>query len=223
MTMRLFGDYIKKIRKDKMTQRELAEKLSVSFPYLSKLENNLEKYPSDQLLLKLSEVLLEEEAEVFYNAGRVPKALQAFILDNKSLFKILYEASKQNADLLDIKEVKEKTAAREQLLSAYIEASTHVTLLVDPITGEIAHSNPAASAFYEYTQAEMRSRRIMDLNIMSEDEIRLKMAEAVHLKNNQFRFEHRIKSGKIKPVSVVSSPIHIDGKKYLHSIIKPTH
>lgn len=222
MDMSRFGDYVKKLRVNRMTQRELAEKLNVSYPYLSKLENNLEKHPSDQLLMKLSEVLLEDEAEVFFNAGRVPKELQAFILENKSLFKILYDASKHNVDILNMIEIKEKTRAHDQILKTFFEDSKNIKLLVDPRTGEIAYSNPAANAFYKYSESELRSRRIMDLNILSEDEIRLKMAEAMRLENNQFRFEHRIKSGEVKSISVVSSPIHFDGKDYLYSIIRPT-
>jgi len=53
-----FGDVIKKAREGlSMTQRALAEKCGVGAIYISRIENDSQKIPSDRVCLKLAEVL----------------------------------------------------------------------------------------------------------------------------------------------------------------------
>jgi PAS domain S-box-containing protein len=93
-------------------------------------------------------------------------------------------------------------------------------LIIDPVTGNIVDANKAASAFYGYTKEELTAMNVNQINILSPEAIELKMRKAQTRKRNFFEFSHRLKNGSIKDVAVFSSPIEMDGKEYLHSIVQ---
>jgi len=68
-----FGGSIKKLRKSRrMTQRELADCLGVSFTYISKIENDkLEVLPSEEKIRKMAEVLGTNDEELLDLAGKL--------------------------------------------------------------------------------------------------------------------------------------------------------
>lgn len=94
-----------------------------------------------------------------------------------------------------------------------------VKLLFDANSGQILEANDAALNFYGWSLDEMRSMRIQQINTFSEEQVKQAMLEAKTLKRNQFTFKHRRKDGSIRDVDVYSSPIDIDGRGYLYSII----
>lgn len=57
-----------------MTQRDLAGKVGVGVPHISKVEANREN-PSDDLILRLAEVFGVDADELFLSARRLPPAL----------------------------------------------------------------------------------------------------------------------------------------------------
>ena len=93
-----------------------------------------------------------------------------------------------------------------------------VMLLIDPATGRIIDANPAAAAFYGYTQAELRSMQITEINTMPAGEVAALLAQAESGRRGHFVFPHRLASGEIRRVAVHSSPIR-DGRPLLLSII----
>jgi transcriptional regulator with XRE-family HTH domain len=62
-------------------QRELAEACGVGFPYISKIENGRE-FPSDDLLVRIAEVLDLDPDELLVVAGRVPQPLMDVLSDH---------------------------------------------------------------------------------------------------------------------------------------------
>lgn len=94
-----------------------------------------------------------------------------------------------------------------------------VMLLIDPADGSIVDANPAAERFYGWTREELLAKRIDDLNMLSEAEIREEMERAVQEKRNAFRFRHRRTGGDIAEVAVYSGPVEIARRKLLYSII----
>jgi PAS domain S-box-containing protein len=94
-----------------------------------------------------------------------------------------------------------------------------IKLLFDANTGQILEANEAALRFYGWTQEEMKSMTIHQVNTMTPDQIGRAMRDAREQKRSQFTFKHRLKDGSVRDVDVFSSPIHIDGRDYLYSII----
>lgn len=94
-----------------------------------------------------------------------------------------------------------------------------VKLVIDPATGAIVDANPAASGFYGYSEEELRTKSILDINVLDANQIKEAMAEAAKQQQGYFNFRHRLASGEIRDVEVYSGPIEVRGRKLLYSII----
>jgi PAS domain S-box-containing protein len=92
-------------------------------------------------------------------------------------------------------------------------------LLLDPISGKIIDANPAASEFYGYSLQELRSMHIGDINLLKKEKIEESMKTTMKQRSNVLIFPHRLANGEIKTVEVHSSPIEVNTKKMLFSII----
>lgn len=72
-----FGELISIKRKELgWTQKELAEKLSISPQYLNDLERNRRDAPSDQLIVAFADVLELDKDLLFYSAGEISPELR---------------------------------------------------------------------------------------------------------------------------------------------------
>lgn len=94
-----------------------------------------------------------------------------------------------------------------------------IMMLISPDDGRILDANPAASAFYGFTQDELRDRTVFDLNTMSRERIRDEMQRATLEQRNAFSFTHRLADGSEREIETYSWPITIKNKKVLFSIV----
>ena len=94
-----------------------------------------------------------------------------------------------------------------------------VQLVLDPADGSIIDANIAASEFYGWSAAQLRSMTIGDINTQSAEKIREQMENAARQKQSYFLFSHRLASGDIRDVEVHSGPIESGGRTLLYSII----
>jgi len=107
----------------------------------------------------------------------------------------------------------------ENHYDSLFENNHAVMLLIDPVSGEIYDSNPAAVRFYGWTREEIRGMRISEINTLTIEEIKSEMSLAIRLKRNHFHFKHRRADGSIRDVEVYSGPIVVKGKNLLYSIV----
>ncbi len=107
----------------------------------------------------------------------------------------------------------------EELYRQMFEGNRAVKLLVDPGTFCILDANQAAADFYGYDRDTLKRMKILDLNVLTLDQIRERMSDAETYKVSRFIFQHRLRSGEIRDVEVCSSPLHLQGKQVLYSII----
>ena len=114
-----------------------------------------------------------------------------------------------------------KTKAEQNFLSSrnIINNLTEAILIIDPESGVILDTNIQASNFYGYTVHQLRKLNISDINILSSDEIKIEMQKAKGEKRGHFLFKHRLASGDVVDVKVLSGPIKYHGKTALYSII----
>ena len=90
-----FGAKLRELRtKAGLTQRELAQKVSVDFTYLSKIENGVLPPPSEKVIVQLAEVLNADKDELITLAGRIPADI-ALILKDKEALQFLRSKSAQ--------------------------------------------------------------------------------------------------------------------------------
>ena len=83
-TMSDFGETLKRLRKEqKITQRDLAERVEVDFTYISKMENGkLQNYPSESIIRKMADVLGIDADELILLAKKVPSNIRETIMDD---------------------------------------------------------------------------------------------------------------------------------------------
>ena len=107
----------------------------------------------------------------------------------------------------------------EERYRCLFENNHAAMLLIDPDTGWIADANPAAAAYYGWTQAELCHKKIGEINTLSPAEVRAEMDRARQAQRNHFHFRHRLADGSVRDVEVFSGPIEMAGRSLLYSIV----
>ena len=99
------------------------------------------------------------------------------------------------------------------------EQNRAVKLLIDPDTGHILKANPAAALFYGYPLEVLQQLSVHDINQLGAAEITGALQHAIIQETNHFIFPHRLASGEVRQVEAYSSPIDLNGRRVLYSII----
>lgn len=94
-----------------------------------------------------------------------------------------------------------------------------IMLLIEPESGYIIDANDSAVAFYGYEKEALCQMNIYQINTLEKEEVVEEYRNAVSNKKNYFVFRHRLANGEIRVVEVHSSPIQLDNKIILFSII----
>lgn len=85
-----FGERVRQLRHEKkLGQRGLAERVGVSFTYVSKIENeklDFGDYPSEELIVKLARVLDTDPEELLILAQKVPERIRQRVLERPDAF-----------------------------------------------------------------------------------------------------------------------------------------
>ncbi len=110
-------------------------------------------------------------------------------------------------------------AQREEGYEAIFKNTHSVMLFIDPLSGEIKDANPAACAFYGWSHTEICSKKIVDINTLSHEEVGAEMQKAFLEKRNHFHFKHKLANGSVRDVEVFSNPIQFDSAIVLSSHI----
>lgn len=115
--------------------------------------------------------------------------------------------------------LKKELAQTEDRLRSMFEKTGVVMLLIDPQTKKIEQANNAAARFYGYSESQLCSMKISDINVMSEKKINTDLNKVVQNTQGYFNFKHRLASGIIKDVEVYSTAINYGSQQKLFSII----
>jgi len=94
-----------------------------------------------------------------------------------------------------------------------------IILLVEEESLLILDVNETACRYYGYGREELVGAPITRLNQLPVEKIREEMANARSERRNYFLFPHRRKDGEIREVEVYSSPVLLEGRRLLLSII----
>jgi len=125
-------------------------------------------------------------------------------------------------DITERKLIQEKLSRSEKRYRQLFVDNKAVELLIDPTNGKIVDFNKAAVRYYGYSESQLKSKNIADINISSKAEIMEEMDSAKAEKRNYFTFKHRLASGDIRDVEVYSGPIELEGRILLYSVIHDT-
>ena len=118
--------------------------------------------------------------------------------------------------------VAEAEEARFESESRYrqiFEKTTSVCLLVDVGTLKLVDVNPAAMLFYGWSRDELIGKSFADINTLPPSQLSDLLHAASGEQRNFFVFRHRLRSGAVRDVEVHSSPIVLNGRPTLFSIV----
>jgi PAS domain S-box-containing protein len=94
-----------------------------------------------------------------------------------------------------------------------------VMYVVDLASFFIVDANEAALKFYGYDRATILTKRIPDLNVTPEAEIRAEVKKAVAENRSFYVYKHQLADGQLRDVEIHANPITILGKDYSFSIV----
>ena len=130
------------------------------------------------------------------------------------------ELKRANASLeLKVEQRTHELQKSEARFRYMFERHSSPMLLIDPVNGEIVNANLAACKFYGYTIADMRGMNISRINTLSPEEIATERLRALELERNYFVFTHCLANGDARTVEVYSSPVDVEGRALLFSIV----
>ena len=115
----------------------------------------------------------------------------------------------------------EAASAREELWRSLFLGNPAVMLLIDPATGRILDASAGASRFYGYPVTDLQGMDIGAINLLPAAEIRHKLDEAVAAPDGtrRFRFPHRLASGEVRQVEVLTARVRLGGQSLLQSVV----
>ncbi|MGB6068167.1 MAG: ATP-binding protein, partial [Desulfomonilaceae bacterium] len=122
-------------------------------------------------------------------------------------------------DITDRKRAEEDLRESENRYRQMFQNSRAVKLLIDPESYEIVDANQAASNYYGYKLDRLKQMKIIDINVLSPEEIRQRISKVYTERENYFQFQHRLASGEVRYVEVYSTPMDLYGKRLLYSIV----
>jgi PAS domain S-box-containing protein len=122
-------------------------------------------------------------------------------------------------DITERKKVEEALRQTEERFRKMFEEHQAIMLLIDPENGRIVDGNLAAAEFYGYPRKVLCGLNITSINQLKPEQTASEWQKALNKELSQFIFPHRLASGEVRTVEVHSSPINIDNRSILFSII----
>jgi diguanylate cyclase (GGDEF)-like protein/PAS domain S-box-containing protein len=166
-----------------------------------------------QTALKNNADIKEHEYKIICKNGEEKSVLISGFFLNGGIVATFIDVTQQRKMEL---EKKKKELYYHQLF----EANRGVMLFIDyENNGKILNANRSALEFYGYTLEEITNKSIKDINIFSSQEIDEEMNKAREESRSCFYFKHKLKSGEIRDVEVLSGPLNIEGRNILYSIV----
>lgn len=99
-----FGQTIRSLREaKKLGQRELADRVGLSFSYISKIENerlDFGEFPPEPTILKLADALGADPDALLLLAGKVPEKIRVRVLERPAAFLRLAGVDDETLDQL---------------------------------------------------------------------------------------------------------------------------
>ena len=123
------------------------------------------------------------------------------------------------SEIAERKRVEKELRESEERYRSLFKNNHSVMLLVDPESADIVDANPAACSFYGWSQEELTSMKITDINMLPNEQVLQEIERAKSESRDLFFFRHRLANEEIRDVEVYSGPIRLHGKELLYSII----
>lgn len=108
---------------------------------------------------------------------------------------------------------------QEQRYRQMFTEHSAIQLLINLETGAIVQANPAAAQFYGYSVESLQKMNWAQFNPLPPDQNAAWLQEASRRTSDHFIFRQRLASGELRDVQVHATPIQVDRRELLYSII----
>jgi len=133
----------------------------------------------------------------------------------------LAEKNRQLEDeLIERHQIETELRERQQQYQVLFEKNQGIMLLIDPASQQIVDANPAACDYYGYSRETLRGMNVADLNELSPQQIAEITQQINERKRKLFELQHKLANGEIRQVEIMSSPIIVEGRSLICSIIR---
>jgi PAS domain S-box-containing protein len=121
--------------------------------------------------------------------------------------------------MLRLKCAETRLRESEEQFRLMFENHEAIMLLIEPESGSIVDANTAAAEYYGYSRETLCKMRIQDINCLQPGEVVAERQRVKLEQRNCLGLPHRLSTGDIRTVEVHSSPIDIQGRTLLFSIV----
>ncbi|MGD2033771.1 MAG: PAS domain S-box protein [Bacteroidales bacterium] len=108
----------------------------------------------------------------------------------------------------------------EKKFRSFFENTNVIILLLNPGTGKIIDANKAALTYYGYTINELKELNFFDLLVVKDRKAEAKLNELLDHNQKLISVQQRLKNGKIKDAEIYPTPVDIENKTLLFTIIQ---
>ncbi|MBK9098650.1 MAG: PAS domain S-box protein [bacterium] len=122
-------------------------------------------------------------------------------------------------DISEMKKVHKELHYSQMKYSSLFENAYSMMMIVDPETQIIIEANKAAADFYGYTLETLKKLHLSDISNRPHEELKSVVKKAMDFEINQFIGQHKLADGSSRFVEVFTSPIVIEGRNFLFSVI----
>ncbi|MGA2673005.1 MAG: PAS domain S-box protein [Terracidiphilus sp.] len=122
-------------------------------------------------------------------------------------------------DITERKQAAQGLEESEARSRRFFELNGSVMLIIDPARRDIVNVSQAAAAFYGYPREQLIGMSIDRINTLPPEELAQQCQRVLRDERTRFEFRHRLASGEERDVEVYSSPINMDGRQLLFSIV----
>jgi len=122
-------------------------------------------------------------------------------------------------NITERKQAEEALRKSEARFRQMFEKHDAIMLLIEPQTGLIMDVNQSAAKFYGYEKSKLITMNINDINTLAPEQVTEERRKALEEERNYFVFTHRLANGKERIVEVHSSPVFVNEKQMLFSVI----
>ena len=137
----------------------------------------------------------------------------------KLLFGIVHDITDRLRTEQSLRHSQVTLAQSEDRFRQIFECSSAPELFVSAEDGSILDANEAAATFYGWSRAELLRMNIMQISACEEGDMRSLLKDIVARRRTSMECHHELKSGQIRDVEAYFSPVDIQEKTYIFTII----